>query len=438
MANPATLGKKVSSIIGAHPGDFIPCRYTALTSGVAGTFSELGTCSAAEIPLTGTPTPDGLFNYIMSDKGLWIADRVIQTSISWDVLNAAKLIEGVTQDVNIIRSLSGGNSYSDACGNSNIYPTSTVDASLLHFDGNLTDVTGKIWTQSGGAVTSATQSKFGGSSLALTGASQYLTTPSSPDFDLMNEDFTIDWWEYRTASTLSSAVFCRNNLAYTPILCAYCYSGILSFYASSNGASWDIASAMSMGAVILNSWTHYAVVRKGSTFYTFQNGILISSWTSTLSILPGSTPPYIGAYTASNFFQGYIDELRITKGLARWISAFTPPTTPYSQLVTPSTCGVWPHINEWDTYIANSTLNGNISAGDNNLWHWNDGPGSWCRDTPLNGVVAVNGTVTTSNTWRTLRSKLPGYGTSVINLSSGISSTASNLVGLRPVLTNKG
>ena len=85
---------QVSDISIVKVGDCIPCRYTATTSGVAGYFSELGTCDAAPIPVAGTSTPDGLFYFIKTDKGTLIADRVIQTYISWDTLNAAKYIEG--------------------------------------------------------------------------------------------------------------------------------------------------------------------------------------------------------------------------------------------------------------------------------------------------------------------------------------------------------
>jgi hypothetical protein len=67
--------------------DCIPCRYTATTANVAGYFSELGTCTADEIPIMGTSTPSGLFYFIKNEKGVLIADRVIQTGVSWDVLN---------------------------------------------------------------------------------------------------------------------------------------------------------------------------------------------------------------------------------------------------------------------------------------------------------------------------------------------------------------
>lgn len=86
---------QISDINSMQIGDCIPCRYTATTSGAAGYFSELGSCIKDEIPVTGSATPDGLFNLIKTAKGTLIADRVIQTNISWDVLNATKYIEGM-------------------------------------------------------------------------------------------------------------------------------------------------------------------------------------------------------------------------------------------------------------------------------------------------------------------------------------------------------
>jgi hypothetical protein len=74
-------------------GDYISCRYTA-TSGVAGSFSELGTCEADEISVNGTATPDGKFNFMKVAKGTLVADRNLQTSVSWNTLNTAKYIEG--------------------------------------------------------------------------------------------------------------------------------------------------------------------------------------------------------------------------------------------------------------------------------------------------------------------------------------------------------
>jgi len=116
-------------------GDYIPCRYTA-TSGIAGSFSELGTCEADEISVSGTDTPDGKFNFVKVAKGTLVADRNLQTGVSWNILNSAKLIEGTTGAITsvptaVIRSLSGGNSYLSATQTS-----STTDSSLGSFPPN--------------------------------------------------------------------------------------------------------------------------------------------------------------------------------------------------------------------------------------------------------------------------------------------------------------
>lgn len=89
-----------TSLSSMQIGDMIPCKYVA-TSGVAGTFSELGTCTAAEIPFAGTATPSGLFYFIKADKGLLIADRIVQTGVTWEVLNTAKYMQGTLSGIKL-------------------------------------------------------------------------------------------------------------------------------------------------------------------------------------------------------------------------------------------------------------------------------------------------------------------------------------------------
>jgi hypothetical protein len=208
-------------------------------------------------------------------------------------------------------------------------PSDPYLMSLLHFDGNLNDTNGRSWTAVNGATTSIAQSKFGNSSLYLNSSNQYLTTQNSTDFDFGNGDFTVDWWEYRTAS--SGAVFSRDTGNVCSFVLGMVSGGKVAVYLSSARASWDIAAALSMGAVVTNAWTHYALVRKDNTFYTFQSGLLINTLTSTASIAAGSGTPTLGVYSnGSVYFPGYIDEFRVLKGVARWTSNFTVPVRAYS------------------------------------------------------------------------------------------------------------
>lgn len=93
MAIPATTGQLRTSLTDMQIGDYIPCTYVA-SSGAVGTFSNLGVNSGTEIPLAGSATPNGLFYFLKADRGLLIADRVVQHSISWDTLNNNGYIEG--------------------------------------------------------------------------------------------------------------------------------------------------------------------------------------------------------------------------------------------------------------------------------------------------------------------------------------------------------
>lgn len=218
-----------------------------------------------------------------------------------------------------------------------MYELDQYTVSLLHFKDGIKDETGKVWTAQNGAAISTTQSKFSGSSLYLNGTNQYLITANTKDFDFGNGDFTIDWWEYRTGVTNhNQSVFASDCNAYCqPILVGDCgidNSNEMYCYLSSNNASWDIAQSRLMGTTILNEWVHYAICRKGSMFYTFQNGILQDSWTSLASLAKSTGSPGIGKYNTQGHFPGYIDEFRISK-IARWTENFTSSsesTTPVS------------------------------------------------------------------------------------------------------------
>jgi hypothetical protein len=157
----------------------------------------------------------------------------------------------------------------------------------------------------------------------------YLAYGTSADWELGSGDFTIEWWEYRYDATDGRPVMCRDigNAAFQAFLCGYAVSGQTRFYASSNGSSWDVVNAMSLGPVAVNTWTHRAVVRGGNNFYGFMNGVLQGTATSSASLFPCSNSNAIGIYTSGGVpfnFYGLLDELRFSKGLARWTSNFDP------------------------------------------------------------------------------------------------------------------
>lgn len=203
--------------------------------------------------------------------------------------------------------------------------------SLLHLDGNhfgrlFTDETGKVWTSRGGVENVTNVKKFGTASGYWDGSEAYLDTPTSPDFDFGGGDFTVDWWEYRFNAKSGAAVTSRNYAATYPPFLIGRSNGKSSFvYLSSNGTSWDIANAKTLGTIPIAVWTHYALVRSGNNFYTFKNGVQQTTWTSALALYTISAPMSIGR-NRSTYITACIDDFRVTKGLARWTANFTPPT----------------------------------------------------------------------------------------------------------------
>ncbi|PVC75086.1 hypothetical protein C2I27_04155 [Priestia megaterium] len=125
MPEPNTGGQLRTNITDMQVGDYIPCSYIAnLATNRRGYLVELGVSSKQEIPIPANALVDGKFYFIKVDKGLLVSDRVVQTSISWNTLNSAQLVEGASSIGNAfndtsyppgivgkIRSLGGGNSF---------------------------------------------------------------------------------------------------------------------------------------------------------------------------------------------------------------------------------------------------------------------------------------------------------------------------------------
>jgi hypothetical protein len=209
---------------------------------------------------------------------------------------------------------------------------------------------------------STTQAKFGATSIHFDGTSDKLEILNSDDFNVGTEDFTIDWWQYCTTTVSDAAVIDTGSM-----LLGYQSDTSLSFYASSSsddsGGPWDILS-VSAGNITLNTWEHIALVRKGDTFYMFINGVLQTTATSTLAIFDSTKPFIIGTYISTYFFNGYIDEFRVSKGVARWTTSFTPPTAPY---VTPEPTKVRLYFDE--THSDNVAFIGNTGETPaQNVW----------------------------------------------------------------------
>jgi len=195
-------------------------------------------------------------------------------------------------------------------------------------------------TRNGDAKVSALQ-PFGGSNLTkyssvyFDGTGDSLKILNNPNINLGSGDFTLECWVYFNAVNIQVTIINKgwnSSSAYASYLIWMQNDATLRFLASSNGSSWDIANEKVMGTMTSGSWIHIAVTRSGTTFRAFVNGVINNSFTFTSSASLANIAAqtlFIGDRTnGDTSLNGYISDVRITNGYARYTTTFTPPTVP--------------------------------------------------------------------------------------------------------------
>lgn len=205
---------------------------------------------------------------------------------------------------------------------------------LLHFDGDILDQTGRGWNGNGSY--GYEQGVFG-SSISFSSGDQYLHT-SGGDFNLGNEDFTLEIWVNQLANAGPNefpGIFTRRDNA-----------GNQSFFLVQDSTGSDFRfgyvdsenrqNNISFGYVdtnTLNTWRHIAIVREGARIMCFVQGIKEKEQAVGATEIKTTTAMFVvgrlNYTTSTNHFTGYLDELRITKGVARYTENFTPPDKPF-------------------------------------------------------------------------------------------------------------
>lgn len=189
----------------------------------------------------------------------------------------------------------------------------------------------KTVTAIGNAQISTAQSKFGGASIAFDGNGDYLSIANNASF-AFSGDFTIEAWGWLLAAPVGLDAFYLTDFRNGSAGNAGFAFGVIG--SSGNARMYAFASSPNPGVdvkgtsiVLLNQWNHLAYVRSGTTVKMYLNGISQGAITTTFP--QNATPLIIGARftTTTEYWNGYIDDLRITKDIAR--ANFTPPTAPF-------------------------------------------------------------------------------------------------------------
>ena len=223
------------------------------------------------------------------------------------------------------------------------------DVSLAHFNIDYSDVvTGLNWVQVGTMPINTTITKFGVGSLEFDGTSYIYAPNKREDFNFENKDFSIEMWVYPTDNTVRQSLFSFSS-EFHGVAVDMFYNGTnnVNMWYSSNGTSWDIADANTTTSngkgidnmITINDWNHIAFTRNGKYIVLYVNGLVSSSIeldpSLNISMYFDDTDLFfIGAsYSGGNLFKGYIDEVRIAKGMTHYSSTFTPESSEFSSIV---------------------------------------------------------------------------------------------------------
>lgn len=258
----------------------------------------------------------------------WAWEHPVSTiDVPSDLINAGFVDGGEPAIVYICRLLSAGMIVPD--------PYYASVTALLSMDGTsgsttFTDTKGHSFTAQGQAHLNSAQKKFGTTSLQLDGTGDWIESVDHTDFEFGNGDFTIEGWFRSSNLSIKNGLFGKGDGV-----------GHASFSVNTNanGFYWyyDIGGGTQLGNIVggslitADTWFHVALMRATTGLALFVNGVNTGSVTINTSSLYDSPQPFtIGKSPewSGTPLTGWVDDFRVTKGVARYAFAgFTPPTT---------------------------------------------------------------------------------------------------------------
>jgi hypothetical protein len=203
----------------------------------------------------------------------------------------------------------------------------------MHMDGSddgatFTDEKGHTVTRSG-IVTKTGQKKFGTASAynPATTTGYYLSVALGTDGSLTG-NFTLEWCAYH--SDIGTG---NGHVMIGPwsggLLVRIDNGGFFQMYAVNGGQQFSMTPASA--GIVATAWQHYAFTRSGSTCRMFVDGSKVAEWSNTAEFVL-TTLILCAEKTSSTVadqLKGYMDEVRLTKGVARYTANFTPPSAPF-------------------------------------------------------------------------------------------------------------
>jgi len=217
-----------------------------------------------------------------------------------------------------------------------VLATGTIDSvdtdGKFYVSGNLTGLEtagergGKTATAVDNAQLNTTIKKFGTASLALDGTGDYVSLTSQDDFGFETGDFTVEGWFYPTNTGNARVLFDFRAAAANDdaVLIGIDVNDYVYFQTS---GAIEIQGAT---AVTQNAWNHIALVRNSGTTTLYLGGVSQGTYADTVNY--GVAKPLVigNTYGVTDGFTGYVDEVRISKDIARYTAGFVTPTSEFT------------------------------------------------------------------------------------------------------------
>lgn len=268
---------------------------------------------------------------------------------NWTMGNSTRIIEigsqadagylnGYISGLRVIRNqaLYSGTTYTIPTGP---LTTTANTTCLLNFtDAAIFDSTGRnVLETVADSKTSSVITKFTGGSMYFDGTGDWIITSQPPSFYNLPGNFTIEFWIYIvSAGGTLDIMGTSNNVAYIGAgqsgwVIAWSTTTGLRFGWQTNN-TWSVDGQINSTNRIVNAWAHVAVVRNGSTITGYVNGSSTgSTLTSSANLTSTLYSLYIGAGAGNQggILTGYLSDIRITQGYARYTANFTAPTSSF-------------------------------------------------------------------------------------------------------------
>jgi hypothetical protein len=179
--------------------------------------------------------------------------------------------------------------------------------------------TAKIVSALGDVSIDTSVKKYGTGSAKFDGVGDALSIASHADFAFGTGDWTVEMWAYRSVTGAVHTLFDYHPISGVNFQIGFAGPGQVRFIAGNT-------TRITGTAVSLNTWTHIAVSKSSNVTRLFINGtVQATTYADTNNY--GQAAVYIGAnYTSTEGLTGYIDDIRVSKGIAKYLTTFTAPT----------------------------------------------------------------------------------------------------------------